>query len=250
MLRNLNQSFSGRRICGTPFVGKLASEIPTGFPVAPFLLDDIDAAFPNRRYRVIIKTGPGGGATLDVLENSAYTLTTTSDGTYGGDQTVEKYDPDVGLFSREDTTYTINVGNSVAADLTAAYTVLAAVNADLGGAYALLNAVSSDLAGSYAISAGGVGPVSADFAGAYQISALVSADLAAAYGITSSAGTTPVQVDFAGAYAIAAYVSASLAGSYSVDSITTYARAPSGNGYTPQRNEGQGRPGQGQRNYR
>lgn len=165
MLRDLNQASSGRRICGIPQAGVLASQIPTGFPLAALLLDDIDAAFPNRRYRVIINTGPGGGATLAVAEDSSYVLTTLVDGVYSGGQTVEKYDDDIGLFSTEATTYSFTVGNSIASDLVVAYAVNATVSSNLPVAFIMTSSVNADLVATFVLTS----QVSADLQAVYVL---------------------------------------------------------------------------------
>lgn len=98
MLRDMNISVGGRRESGGPEVGKLAIEIPTGFPVPPLLLNDIDPAFPNRRYHARILTSDGQGAFF-VRDTSAWSLLGAPDGTHPGTQEVEKWDPGVGRVS-------------------------------------------------------------------------------------------------------------------------------------------------------
>lgn len=109
MLRNLNQSSAGKRICGIPRVGMLASAIPTGFPLPALLLNDIDSGFPNRLYSVEILTWPSAGL-LYVYEDSSLSFTGAPDGTYTGGERVRKYDPGVGIVSAEDTTYSLTIG--------------------------------------------------------------------------------------------------------------------------------------------
>jgi hypothetical protein len=110
MLRNLNLSASGRRICGIPQVGMLASAIPTtGFPLAPLLANDIDSAYPNRLYRVQALSQPSAGA-FYLYENSSFSFTGAPDGTYTGTQRVRKYDPGVGLVSNDTGVYSLGIG--------------------------------------------------------------------------------------------------------------------------------------------
>lgn len=109
MLRNLNISSSGKRDSSSPKVGVLASEIPTGFSLPPFLLNDVDSEFPNRRYSLEILTMPSAGL-LYLNKAGAGSFTGAPDGTYTGTQRVRKYDPGVGLASAQDSTYTLTVG--------------------------------------------------------------------------------------------------------------------------------------------
>lgn len=109
MRRILNVSTGGRRVCGNPRVGVLASEIPTGFPLAALLANDVDAGFPNRLYSVKILTLPSAGV-LSVEESSAFSFIGAPDGTYTGTQRVKKYDPGVGVVSTADTTYSFTIG--------------------------------------------------------------------------------------------------------------------------------------------
>jgi hypothetical protein len=114
MLRNLNLSSSGRRICGIPQVGVLASAIPTtGFPLAPLLANDIDSAYPNRLYRVQALSQPSAGA-LYLYENSSFSFTGAPDGTYTGTQRVRKYDPGTGLVSNDTGVYSLTIGTVTA----------------------------------------------------------------------------------------------------------------------------------------
>lgn len=96
------------------------------------------------------------------------------------------------------------------------------VYADLAGSYAVMALVGADLAATYSIGAAG-SLVSADLAATYEIKALVSADLA-------------------GSYAIGAIVGANLQGYYAIESNTTFARAPVGDGYRPRAGSKQLRP--------
>lgn len=114
MLRDLNVSAGGKRICGIPRVGVLGSDVPTGFPLAALLLNDIDSGFPNRLYSVEILTVPSAG-TLYVDEVSWASFTGAPDGTYTGTQRVRKYDPGVGIVSTDDGPYSLTIGASTIA---------------------------------------------------------------------------------------------------------------------------------------
>lgn len=109
MLRDLNVSSGGKRDSTDPRVGVLASEIPTGFPLPAFLLNDIDSGFPNRLYSLELLTLPSAG-TLYLDKTSAGTFTGAPDGVYTGTQRVRKYDPGTGLVSTADGTYSLTVG--------------------------------------------------------------------------------------------------------------------------------------------
>lgn len=173
MLRNLNQSSLGRRICGTPHVGVLAAAIPTGGDFPALGLNDIDAANDPAgcEYRVEILTWPEVG-TLEVAEDTSFSYTPPSAdfvGTVGGTHRVYKNGVPV-----YDDTYNFNYTASstpVSADLVAGYSINTA-----------LASVSSDLAAAYGVKA----YVSASLVAVYQVRQMVAAaDLVATYLILS-----------------------------------------------------------------
>lgn len=227
MLRSLNESFGGKRICGIWRMGARASEIPTTGDYPALGLNDIDPSDPvGTEYSVQIKSLSAG--TMDVDEYTAFTFTPPSPsytGTITGTQTVSKtsaapYDETfsfayaaAGTSVSSDLTASYSVGAWVSSDQTASYNVLAFVSADLGATYSVntsLTPVSSDLTASYAVSS----YVSADLVASYVISAWVSSDLTAAYNV--AVGGSLVSADLVGSYGVSAYVSADLHGTYSV----------------------------------
>lgn len=188
MLRNLNLSSSGRRICGTTHLGVRAADIPTGFPIPSMLADAVGAGDPaDCEYSIQILSTPPG-LDLRVAENGSY-IAMAADGSYSGGRRIRKS----GVTQLPDSTYTINIGTAptmVSADLAAAYSVRARVDSSLVANYAVAARVSADLLASYASKA----RVSADLACSYTIAGLqrVSADLAAQYFI--QAGDTDITV--------------------------------------------------------
>jgi len=81
MLRNLNQSASGNRICGTPKTGVLGALIPaTGDHGAGYAYNDISAADYTKEVRGKIVTWPVTG-TLTAYEDTSFEFT-APDGTY------------------------------------------------------------------------------------------------------------------------------------------------------------------------
>lgn len=111
MLRNLNKVANGARVLGIPYVGVLASEMPTGFDLPGLLNNDVDAGDPaNTRYLVQIKTWPSAG-TLQVDENGAFVFSGAADGTYTGTETVTKFS-NTGVLATYDTTYSFTVGSN------------------------------------------------------------------------------------------------------------------------------------------
>lgn len=89
-------------------VGVLASEIPSGFSLPAFLLNDVDANAPNRLYSLKITSLPSAG---DLFLNKAGvgTFTGAPVGVYTGTQVIEKFDPGIGLVSRASSTYTLTI---------------------------------------------------------------------------------------------------------------------------------------------
>lgn len=109
MLRDIALVVNGRLDSTDPRVGVLASEIPTGASLPAFLLNDIDAGFPNRLYSLEILTPPAAGV-LYLDKAGAGTFSGAPNGTYGGQQLVEKFDPGIGLVSSDIGTYRLQVG--------------------------------------------------------------------------------------------------------------------------------------------
>lgn len=117
MLRNLNISSNGRRDSSDGRVGVLASEIPTGFPLPAFLLNDIDSGAAGRLYSLEILTLPSAGV-LYLDKRGVGSFSGAPDGTYTGTQRVRKFDPGVGLVSTADGTYSLTVGTAPVATVT------------------------------------------------------------------------------------------------------------------------------------
>lgn len=106
MLRDIALVENGRLESTDSRVGVLASEIPVGTPLPAFLLNDIDANAPNRLYSLKIISYPSAG---DIFLNKAGvgTFTGAPAGTYTGNQIIEKFDPNLGLVSRANSSYTL-----------------------------------------------------------------------------------------------------------------------------------------------
>jgi len=85
---------------GTPYVGLLASELPSGFALPGMLANDVLAGDPaGCRYRQEITSWPSAGA-LSVGEDCAFSFTGAPDGVYTGTTKVYKNGvPDVGSYS-------------------------------------------------------------------------------------------------------------------------------------------------------
>jgi hypothetical protein len=85
MLRNLNLTRNGKRICGTPRVGVPASAVPTIGPPYALLYNDVQAyGFANNLIRLWIEQSTFPLGSLFVYENSSYTFSGSPipDGTY------------------------------------------------------------------------------------------------------------------------------------------------------------------------
>lgn len=115
MLRDMAVSVGGRRDSGSPQVGMLASQIPTGFANAALLANDIDPAYPQRLYHVDILTWDGLGDFF-VFDTSAWRLLGAPNGVHPGTQRISKWDPGQGRVSVEDTTFSITLGAAPPAD--------------------------------------------------------------------------------------------------------------------------------------
>lgn len=109
MLRDIALVENGRLESTDERVGVLASEIPAGFALPAFLLNDIDAGAPGRLYALKLLTLPAAGL-LMLDKAGAGSFRGAPAGTYTGIQQVEKFDPGVGLVSRGTGSYTIEVG--------------------------------------------------------------------------------------------------------------------------------------------
>jgi hypothetical protein len=111
MLRNLNViSARGRATLGTPFVGKTAAQLASAGTSPGLLANDVLAGDPvGCLYRTYSDAWPTVG-NFDIGEDGGFALTGAPDGTYTGPEVVTKYDPAVGLFSTESTTYSFTIG--------------------------------------------------------------------------------------------------------------------------------------------
>lgn len=108
MLREINRVVNGQLDSSDPRVGVLASEIPTGFPVPAWLLNDVDAGYSNRLYSLEILTPPAAGV-LRLNKAGVGSFSGAPPGTYTGTQRVEKYDPGRGRVSSVTGPYSILV---------------------------------------------------------------------------------------------------------------------------------------------
>lgn len=241
MLRNLNQSSGGKRICGIVKSGVLASAIPAGFEFPSLLAAAVDAGDPaGCEYSVEILNFPSG-ASLRVAEDGSFILD-GPDGTYAGGLRFRKngviVEPDssysmrVGaLQASKDLAATYNVVGRVSKDTAAAYNVLASLSKDLTANYTVLEAVSKDLSASYGVSASlsiskdfnaaytVVSSLSKDLTAGYSVLTLVSKDLAASYSVLSSG--ISVSKDLSAGYAVSSTISTDLAGIYDVSASVT-----------------------------
>lgn len=111
MLRDLSITNSdGSGILGTNLVGVLASELPNGFSVPGMLNNDVATSDPvGCLYRMEILSQPSAGK-LALDEFGAFSFTGAPDGVYTGTERVLKYDPNTGLISADNTTYSFTVG--------------------------------------------------------------------------------------------------------------------------------------------
>lgn len=110
MLRDINRVVDGKLDSTDARVGVLASEIPTGFPLSAFLLNDIDSAYPNRMYSVEVLTLPGLGKLYLNKAGVGY-FEGAPAGTYSGTQRINKYDPGVGIVSSAVGDYNLQIGS-------------------------------------------------------------------------------------------------------------------------------------------
>lgn len=251
MLRNLNRSFSGRRIAGTSHVGVLAAAIPTTGDYPALGLNDIDAGDPEDcEYRVQILTWPSSG-TLVVAEDTSFTFDPPSEefvGVLGGTQRIYKngvavYDEeysftfgDISAVS-SDLVSSYGVSAQVSSDLATTYSLAAAVGANLDVTYAVLADVAADMVASYTVMSS-LTEVFTDLIANYSVSARVSGDLEITYivniqtssvssDVTASYGIREaVYSDLAAAYAVRAIVSASLFVSYAIGVVPPLHVAP------------------------
>lgn len=160
MLRNLNQSFSGRRILGIPQVGEPASAIPaTGDQGASLLYNKQQGGDPvGCLYRIWMTSQPASG-TLTVYEDGSFSLVGANDGTYTAGERIDKYDPAVGLFSTDTGTaqFAVGVGSTALAgaaiaQASASGTLTTAIR--LAGTASAVATASGTLLGSAAALAG------------------------------------------------------------------------------------------------
>jgi hypothetical protein len=99
MLRDLSKLSGGKRVCGTHLVGVLASELPTGFPLAGLINNDVSVNDPpNCLYRVEVTERPDG-VVWQIDEDGSFTFS-GPDGVYTGPLTNYKNDvPEEGSYS-------------------------------------------------------------------------------------------------------------------------------------------------------
>jgi hypothetical protein len=153
MLRNLNViSARGRATLGTPFVGKTAAQLASAGTSPGLLANDVLAGDPvGCLYRTYSDAWPTVG-NFDIGEDGGFALTGAPDGTYTGPEVVTKYDPAVGLFSTESTTYSFTIGapTTPPADTTvptfAAGAVITLSAITSSGAHATLPAATDNVA--------------------------------------------------------------------------------------------------------
>ena len=82
--RNLNQSFGGRHICGTPLVGVLGRFIPRSGGTYPSLLanDQTQPQDADTHFRLVLISHNFPAGTLSILEDGSLTLLALPDGSY------------------------------------------------------------------------------------------------------------------------------------------------------------------------
>lgn len=162
ILRDMNVSANGRRDSTNPFAGVLASDIPASGALPSFLLNDIDAGFPDRLYSVEILTLPSAGV-LFLDKAGVGSFSGAPDGAYGGTQRVKKYDPGVGLVSSAESSYTLTVGGAAPASTVSSVVVSPSAAtgsqqfaASVQGANSPSQAVTWSLSGPGTLSASGL----------------------------------------------------------------------------------------------
>lgn len=167
ILRNLNRSSNGQRVCGTPYVGVPASAIPAGGAYPALGLNNVDAEDPpGTLYRVENLTWDLLGR-LQLFEDTSFIYTPPSADFVGLIRgTARVFKNDVAAY---DEPYQFAVGMTfvsadlvvssevvapeqiVTAQLTASYTVHAMVARNLEASYSVLASVRRDLVASYAV---------------------------------------------------------------------------------------------------
>jgi hypothetical protein len=122
LLRNLNQkTAAGAVVLGTPYAGKLASELPTGFPLSGLLNNDVAAGDPvGTLYCGTMVTWPSAGKFMP-YEDGSFSFTDAPDGTYNASMLVKKFSPTAGLFYSDTAPITLTIGQAATqpADTTA-----------------------------------------------------------------------------------------------------------------------------------
>lgn len=180
MLRSLTKkNASGHLVMGTPYIGKLRSELPTGFEKPGLLANDVSESDPvGMRYRVrILGPWPSSGD-LFVGEGGEVTFTNAASGTYTMGQAVDKWDPTTGLITTD--TGTIELTEEEG---------LVAVSADLVITYSTLARVSADLVITYSVTApAGTQTVSSDLVITYSTLSRVSSDLVLSWQLLGNSG--------------------------------------------------------------
>lgn len=143
MLRNLNTSSSGRRICGTSHVGIPGDQIPsTG-------TNGVSAIYPSlnlptdakKEYRLRLLTWPASGS-LFMYEDGSLTFAPVADGTYTATGMLMENGVDLGSILMTwnsgvlGTIISCSIGNAIAAGLQALVQRITTINATVGNANA------------------------------------------------------------------------------------------------------------------
>jgi len=228
-LRNLNQSKSRGRICGTYRSGVRGALIPsTGEHGPAYSYASLSLpADNNKEICGYITTWPVGLATFEADEDTSFTAT-APDGVYTFLFQLQENGVDVGTPRTATLTFgagvvTCTIGNATAAGSTASIAMNIVIAALVGNA-------GADGATATITSNGGT-----------TITCTIGA--ASASGVTSQVFQSTVIATLTGNAAASGGTATILEG-------VVYARAPSGSGYSPRRNEASSRPAAIQRNNR
>lgn len=218
-LRNLNQSKSRGRICGTSKSGVRGSLIPsTGEHGSAYAYPSLSLPADNdKEICGYITTWPVGLTTFEADEDTSFTAT-APDGVYTFEFQISVFGVDVGVPQTATLTFgdgvvTCTIGNAEATGATASIAFNVVIAALVGSAGA--DGVAATITSGVTIACA-VGAASADGLDAQVFQATV---ISAITGNALAAGSTASILD-----------------------STVYARAPSGSGYTPRRSEASSRP--------
>lgn len=113
MLRNLNRSYTRGRVCGTPFIGVLGSEIPSsGDNGAGYAYNDLNLpADANKRYRGRIVAWPSAGEFF-AYEPTDFVFSGAPDGIYTAQYQLDQWDESGTKTSFDPETITLTVGSA------------------------------------------------------------------------------------------------------------------------------------------